>query len=331
MLPETPRARRALPPFSKGARCLPPSQRGSAEGRGEIENRARRISAAPLWLLAVAVFASTALAATPPFPALSGRVVDEAGILPPQAETELSAQLAAHEQATTNQVVIVTLKSLGGYDIADYGYQLGRHWGIGQKGKNNGVLLIVAPSERKMRIEVGYGLEGTLTDATNRDIIERVIKPPFRQGNYEQGIRAGTGAILAALGGEYQNAPPPPTAVGGEGDFSNLFFLFLLAPLLASFGRARGGKRPSRGARLWVAAVFGAVAGAIVWFIAQMVLLALVIGLVVFVLALLSRGRLGGDGGHYGGGSGGGWSGGGDGGFSGGGGDFGGGGASGDW
>ena len=276
------------------------------------------------------LYIAAALAA-PQFPTLTGRVVDEAGILTPAFKTEISAQLTAHEQATSNQVVVVTLKSLGGYDISDYGVQLGRHWGIGQKGKNNGALLIVAPAERKLRIEVGYGLEGVLTDALSRDIIERVIKPPFRQQNYEQGIRAGVGAMLAALSGETPALPPPVTAVGGDGNFDYLYFLFFLAPLLASFGRVRKGKRPSLGSRLWVATVFGAAAGAIFWFIAQMLLLALVIGLVVFVLALLSRGRLGGDGGHYGGGSGGGWSGGDSGGFSGVGGDFGGGGASGDW
>lgn len=282
--------------------------------------------------LAFFLASHTVATAAPQFPALTGRVVDEAGILSPQVEAELTAQLAAHEQATTNQVAVLTLKSLDGYDIADYGYQLGRHWAIGQKGKNNGVVLIVAPTERKVRIEVGYGLEGTLTDALSRDIIERAIRPPFRQGNYEQGIRVGVGGILLALTGEYQPAPPPVTAVGEGGGFGSLAFLFLLAPLLASFGRVRPGKRATGGARLWTAAVFGGVAGAVVWFIAHIVLVAIAVGVVVFVLALLSRGQLGGGGF----GSGGGWSGGGSwgsggGGFSGGGGSFGGGGASGDW
>ena len=280
--------------------------------------------------IAFQLFIHTAIAA-PQFPALSGRVVDEAGILSPTFENDIGTQLAAHEQSTSNQIVVVTLKSLRGYEISDYAYQLGRHWGIGQKGKNNGALLIIAPNEKKLRIEVGYGLESVLTDALSRDIIERVIKPPLRQQNYEQGVRAGVGAMLAALSGETPALPPPVTAVGGDGNFDYLYFLFFLAPLLASFGRSRKGMRPSLGSRLWVAAVFGAAAGAIFWLIAQMLLLALVIGIVVFVLTLLSRGRLGGDGGQYGGGSGGGWSGGDSGGFAGGGGSFGGGGASGDW
>lgn len=282
-------------------------------------------------LIAALAFTSAAALAAPQFPALTGRVVDEAGILSAQFESEIGAQLAAHDQATSNQLVVVTLNSLQGYDIGDYGYQLGRHWGIGQKGKNNGALLIVAPNERKLRIEVGYGLEGVLTDAVSRDIIERVIKPPFRQGQHEQGIRAGVGTLLATLSGEPPALPPPVTAVGGNQNFGYLFFLFFLAPLLASFGRVRKGKQPPLGSRLWVATVFGGAAGAVFWFFAQIVLLAFAIGFVVFVIALLSRGRLGGDGGHYGGGSGGGWSGGDSGGFSGGGGTFGGGGASGDW
>jgi len=277
-----------------------------------------------MWQLVNVAFAA------PDFPALAGRVVDEAGILSAQAESELVVQLAAHEQATSNQIVVVTLKSLRGYEISDYGVQLGRHWGIGQKGKNNGALLIVAPAERKLRIEVGYGLEGVLTDALTRDIIERAIKPPFRQQNYEQGIRAGVGALLSVLSGEAPALPPPVTAVGSEHDWGYLFFLFFLAPLFAGFGRSRGGKQSSLGSRLGKAMVFGTIAGAVVWFMAQLVLLALVVGFVVFVLALLARGQLG-DGGHYGGGSGGGWGGGDSGGFSGGGGSFGGGGASGDW
>ena len=105
------------------------------------------------------------------FPQLTGRVVDEAGILEPTAKAEVERKLAEFETKTTGQLVVVTLKSLQGTSIEDYGYQLGRHWGIGQKEKNSGALLIVVPSERKVRIEVGYGLEGQLTDAVSRLII----------------------------------------------------------------------------------------------------------------------------------------------------------------
>ena len=109
--------------------------------------------------------------------------------------------LAAHERATGEQVVVVTLDSLQGFSIEDYGYQLGRYWGIGQKGKNTGAMLIVVPKEHKVRIEVGYGLEGTLTDATSRTIIESKILPSFKRGDFNAGVLAGTASILNAFGG----------------------------------------------------------------------------------------------------------------------------------
>ena len=278
------------------------------------------------------LFAGTALAAAPDFPKLSGRVVDEADIVSAQAEAEITAQLAAHEKATGNQVVVVTLKSLRDYDISDYGFQLGRHWGIGQKGKNTGALLIVAPNERKMRIEVGYGLEGQLTDATSRDIIERVIKPSFRQQNYDQGVRAGAGAILDALGGNYQPAPPPLTAAEKNPDSSSWWFLlpllFFMLPARGLFGRSRGfGFGRSRGPSLFKGTMFGAVMGGITGFIFSSLIVGAVVGIVVMLLTAFSSGGRGG-----GSGSGPGWGSGGGGGiFSGGGGSFGGGGASGDW
>jgi uncharacterized protein len=109
--------------------------------------------------------------------------------------------LADHERATGQLVVVVILPSLQGYTIEDFGYQLGRHWGIGQKGKNNGALLIVAPNEHKVRIEVGYGLEGTLTDATCSAIIQNHITPSFKRGDFNAGVLAGTTSILRVLGG----------------------------------------------------------------------------------------------------------------------------------
>ncbi len=153
--------------------------------------------------------------ATPQFPALTGRVVDNAGLLSAPERQRLTRLLEEHEAQTTNQVVIVTLESLQGYVIEAFGYQLGRHWGIGQKGKDNGVLLIVASTERKVRIEVGYGLEGTLTDALSRDIIDTRILPAFRSNNYERGIARGTTGILAVLGGTYQPAKPARRSSGG--------------------------------------------------------------------------------------------------------------------
>jgi uncharacterized protein len=156
---------------------------------------AHALIAAALLLLGAAALAE------PVFPALTGRIVDDAGILSANTRSRLDASLAAHEQQTGQQLVVVTLRSLQGYTIEDFGYQLGRHWGIGQKGRDNGALLIVAPKERKVRIEVGYGLEGTLTDAQSRIIIEQVILPQFRRGDLDAGVRDGTAAILRVLGG----------------------------------------------------------------------------------------------------------------------------------
>ena len=150
-------------------------------------------------ILASATFAA---AATPKFPTLTGRVVDDAGVLSASTQNSLTEMLAEHERVTGEQIVVVTLPSLQGLTIEDFGYQLGRYWGIGQKGKNSGVLLIVAPTEHKVRIEVGYGLEGTLTDAASRTIIEREILPNFRRGDFNAGVVAGTTSILKVLRGE---------------------------------------------------------------------------------------------------------------------------------
>jgi uncharacterized protein len=163
-----------------------------------------RISILFLPLLAALAFA------TPQFPPLTGRVVDGAGLLSSEQVRSLTNKLAAHETDTTNQVVVVTVQDLQGYPIEDYGYQLGRHWGIGQQGKDNGVLLIVAPNERSVRIEVGYGLEGMLTDALSKVVIEREIVPRFKRGDMPGGIVVGTDAILQILAGEYT---PPKRAV----------------------------------------------------------------------------------------------------------------------
>jgi uncharacterized protein len=148
------------------------------------------------------LLATPALAATPNFPALTGRVVDDAGVLSSSTQSDLSETLARHAQATGEQVVVVTLRSLQGFAIEDFGYQLGRAWGIGQKGKNTGAILIIAPNDHKVRIEVGYGLEGKLTDAQSRVIIERDILPAFRRGDFDAGVTAGTASILTVLGGD---------------------------------------------------------------------------------------------------------------------------------
>jgi len=152
--------------------------------------------------VALLIGAGAALAATLTFPALTGRIVDEAKLLSPAQRADIEARLAALEARTTVQFVVVTLNSLQGADIADYGYRLGRHWGIGQKDKDNGVLLIVAPNERAVRIEVGCGLEGDLTDAVAHLIIENAILPRFRAGDMPGGIERGVDDIVQVLSGD---------------------------------------------------------------------------------------------------------------------------------
>ena len=144
------------------------------------------------------LFIAPALAA-PKFPALTGRVVDDAHVLDDATKQDLTEKLAALEQQTSRQLVVVTVPSLGGYEISDYGYQLGRAWGIGQKTLNNGALFIIAPTEHKTRIEVGYGLEPILTDAMSSVIIQGQVLPKVRAGDFNAGIKAGADALIEQL------------------------------------------------------------------------------------------------------------------------------------
>jgi len=148
--------------------------------------------------LILALFAAPGLAA-PTFPPLSGRVVDDAHVLSAQTSADLTAKLADLEAKTGRQLVVVTVPDLQGYAIEDYGYQLGRAWGIGQKGQNNGVLFIVAPKEHKVRIEVGYGLEPIITDALSSVILQEDVLPKFRTGDVEGGVVDGTNALITQL------------------------------------------------------------------------------------------------------------------------------------
>lgn len=199
------------------------------------------------------------------FPALSGRVVDQAGLLDGQTRSQLSQMLEAHEQATSEQVVVVTVPDLQGTDIADYGYQLGRAWGIGQKGKDNGALLIVAKAERKVRIEVGYGLEGQLTDAQSSIIINNVIVPSFRQGDFAGGIRAGAAAMLQVLGGD-PLAEPQRSNAQGQGQEQRLpgpaflILIIIVIVMIRGGGGGRGG-RGGGGGSVLTGAVLGSVLG----------------------------------------------------------------------
>jgi uncharacterized protein len=154
--------------------------------------------ASVLALLIALVVGAPALA-DPTFPPLTGRVVDDAHVLSPDTQADLTNKLAALEQATSRQLVVVTLPDLGGDEIDDYGYRLLRAWGVGQKATNNGALFIIVPSEHKVRVEVGYGLEGVLTDALSSVILQRDVLPRFRAGDIQGGIVDGTNALITQL------------------------------------------------------------------------------------------------------------------------------------
>lgn len=286
-------------------------------------------------LLCALLLFSNALQAAPEFPALTGRVVDQAGILSQATITQLTAKLQQEEQETGNQIVVVTLNSLQGYDIADYGYQLGRHWAIGTEKNNNGALLIVAPTERKMRIEVGYGLEGWLTDAISSDIIRNKIRPAFKAGDYNAGVTAGIDSMIAAVKGSYKAETRKASGNGSTNWFAAILPLTFLALMIIS-EIIKGGRTQRAINALISATVFGIVT----WSITSLAIVGIFVAVAVFIAIMFSGGGgSGGSGGTsntWGGGSwggGGGFGGGGfgGGGFGGGGGSFGGGGSSGSW
>ena len=196
-----------------------------------------------LCLIAPATFSAGALGA-PKFPALTGRVVDDANILSDATKEDLNGKLAALEQKTSRQLVVVTIPSLGGYEISDYGYQLGRAWGIGQAKLNNGILLIVAPTEHKVRVEVGYGLEPIVTDALSEVIIQTQILPKFRAGDFNGGVEAGADALIQQLSLDTSEAEKRAAAAEqqrpqqdqGGGIAGFLILLFILFAIFRVFG-----------------------------------------------------------------------------------------------
>lgn len=207
------------------------------------------------WIAAVTFLATALLAgatfAQIQFPELSGRVVDEANLLTPAKEAEISGMLRAHEDATGNQMVVVTVQGLQDRSIEEYAIELGRHWGIGREDRDDGVLFLIAPNERQVRIEVGYGLEGLLTDARASVIIQNSIIPAFRSGDRVKGIMQGVEGILAAL----EQEPETISGIAPEKQKFALppliiFFIFIVIIMsLRSFGRAS--RRHMRGHRDW--------------------------------------------------------------------------------
>jgi uncharacterized protein len=260
-----------------------------------------------LWL-AVLVAATPAHAQT--FPKLTGRVVDQAGLLTPAQVVDISSKSEALEAASGRQFVVATVNSLEGRTIEDYGYRLGRAWGIGQEQKDDGVILLVAPNERKVRIETGYGARVFLTDAVSSVIIREAILPRFKAGDMGGGIVAGSDQIIQLMQLPPEEAAKRAQEIGatesrrgqsGAGFIPVIFIVVIFFVIIGSIASRAGGRRYRRrrgGINPWI---------------------------VLWGLNEISRASRGGGGG-WGGGGGGGF-----GGFSGGGGSFGGGGASGGW
>jgi uncharacterized protein len=197
-------------------------------------------------LLVTALWAAHALAAAN-FPPLTGRVVDQAKILSPVTIADLERKLADLEQKSGIQLVVATVPSLGGDEIEPYANQLFRAWKLGEAKKNNGVLLLIAPNQRRVRIEVGYGLEGTLTDAVSSIIISNAIAPRFKAGDFNGGVTRGVDDIITALTTDSAEWKPKPTEMRPEHDASLLdtlapflIFLFIMF-VLSRIGRRGGG------------------------------------------------------------------------------------------
>ena len=274
-----------------------PGSRGACHRAGRFRpGRLARPGMAAVACVALCLFAAIAFALD--FPALTGRVVDQAGVMSEASKSDVKAKSKALEDKSGIQLVVATVKSLQGNDIETYANQLARFWKLGEAKKNNGVLLLVAPTEHKVRIEVGYGLEGTLTDALSSVIIASAILPRFRNNDYSGGIERGVDGIISVLSGDSAEWQPKPSVRNDKAEDIDSLLPLLFTLLLIFFvwyliRNAGGGRPPGPGSRSGPIIFPGGWGGSSDWG--------------------------GGGGGGFGGG------------FSGGGGSFGGGGASGSW
>jgi uncharacterized protein len=209
-------------------------------------------------VLAVAVAVAFAFGLMPhafafDFPALSGRVVDQAAVMTPQSRSDVEAKLKSLEDKSGIQLVVATVKSLQGSDIETYANQLFRYWKLGEAKKNNGVLLLVAPADHKVRIEVGYGLEGTLTDALSSVIIASAIIPRFKTGDFSGGIERGVDGIISVLSGDSAEWHQKVNVRSENSSDVNILFPILFFVLLIFIvwylNRHTGGGGPGRGGR----------------------------------------------------------------------------------
>lgn len=289
-----------------------------------------RLAACVLALIALGALGAPPVPAEQPVPVLRARVTDLTGTLTQPQSTALEETLAAFERQKGAQVAVLIVPTTAPETIEQYSMRVVERWKLGRKGVDDGALLIVAKDDRALRIEVGYGLEGVLTDATTNRLIDEIIVPRFRTGDYAGGIEAGVERMLRVIDGEPLPEPQRQPRPGG-----GLDALAPVLPVIFIFAVTLGALMKRLFGQLAGALATGAIAGAIAWLIVGLVATALLAAFAAFALTLFSgvapgrwasgRGRWGG------GGFGGGWSGGGGGGFGGGGGGFGGGGSSGRW
>jgi len=268
-------------------------------------------------LLAFALFWSPVVGAEVPIPSLTGRVIDQTATLTTEQVAALEQTLRTFESRKGSQVAILIVPTSEPETIEQYALRVAERWKPGRKNVDDGVLLVVAKNDRTMRIEVGYGLEGALNDATSKRIISEIIAPRFRQGDFHGGIASGVDRILRVIDGE--PLPEPKAGLPGNSrSLGHLFPVFLLLALVV------GGVLRTVLGRIPGALVTGGAVSVIAWFLVGAVSVAVIAGLIALFFTLLGGGMGGrGVGGHHGGFGGGG--------FSGGGGGFGGGGASGRW
>ena len=295
-------------------------------------------------LLAVALLGRAHAQDVQPVPKLTSRVMDTVGLLQPAQRAQLEAKLAAFEAEAGPQIVLLLVASTQPEDIAAYAQRVADHWKIGRREVGDGILLVVARDDRRVRIEVAKALEGAVPDLAARQIISQQVSPAFKQGDYAGGLQAGVDMLIQRVKGEHLPAPEPGAGPGTSGlDWEELaMFFFIGVPVIGSFLTAMLGRKLG-------SALTAGGAGTAAWWLSASLLVAGAAGLValllVGVLGIGAAGRRGGGGrggsggppiiwgggGGHGGGFGGGFGGGGGGFSSGGGGDFGGGGASGDW
>jgi uncharacterized protein len=284
-------------------------------------------------LLALSLAFASAAFADVAVPQLTGRVVDQTGTLSSGDIAALSEKLRDFETRKGSQVVVLIVPTTAPETIEQFSIRVAESWKIGRKKVDDGAILVVAKDDRHLRIEVGYGLEGALTDVTSRRIIDEDIAPKFRSGDFAGGITAGVDRMIRVIDGEPLPAPSRSVNFGNWNDIEPLFYFVLFGPLvIGGFLRAMFG-------RLFGSAATGAVVGVLAWFVLESAAIGLGVGVLGAVLTFvadllgLGMGRGSSRGGSWSSGSSsGGWSSGSSsGGFSGGGGSFGGGGASGSW